>query len=106
VALHDKWILARMYMLATALTLRPSQRFEATFDLHISALRGLNTPIFKPGRDASGKLVIRSDHPIYYVRQVQISDLVVHRDIGAGLPVQPSGLFPCRSYPGAKSNVH
>jgi hypothetical protein len=100
VQLRDKWLLARTYMLATALTLAPPQRFSATFDLYVSALPGLNTPIFKPGRDASGKLVVRSDHPIYYVRQAQMSDLVVHRDSGIGLPVQPSDLFPCRSYPG------
>lgn len=98
---RDKWVVARAYMLGTASSLSPPQRFEATFDLNIGDAPGVNTPLYRRGRDATGKIVALANHPILYVRKAQVSDLVVHRDLGEGLPVSLSELFPCRSYPGS-----
>jgi hypothetical protein len=98
---RDKWVVAKAYILGTALSLSPPQRFEVTFDLNIGDTPGINTPLYRGGRDAAGKIVVLANDPILYVRKAQVSDLVVHRDFGEGLPISLPELFPCRSYPGS-----
>lgn len=103
--LQDKWIVARTTVMASALKLSPPQHFIANLDLHISTIPGINTPLSQSGRDQAGNIIVKSGYPIYYVRPIQVLDIVVHsdsvghRDSGGGLPVSLSVLFPCRSYP-------
>lgn len=98
---RDKWITARVNVMATSVTL--DERFSTHLDLNISALPGLNTPIYKPVLDKEGKVQISDEHPIYYMRQCEVTDLDIKRDRPARMPIDVSDLFPCRSYPGTHS---
>jgi hypothetical protein len=98
IELRDEWLVARTYVYGMSLSPSPG-RFEASFNLRISTLGSINTPIYKPGRDEEGHIIVTTGHPIYYVRKADLTNLEVHTDIIRELPIEVSQILPCRSYP-------
>ncbi len=102
IGLRGEWVVARVYLYGISAY---AKRFTATLDLRISAEGSVNTPIFKPTLDEKGQFKITTGHPIYYVRKAEITVLDVHTDGAPGLPIEPSEIFPCRSYPDGFSTL-
>jgi hypothetical protein len=92
--LRDKWVVASTYLMGMD-SKPPMRRFEAMFNLGISAKGSVKTSISQPVRDAEGQIVAVTNPPILNHREAEITNLKVNGV--ESMPVLLSDLFPCRS---------